>query len=366
MKVSIIGGGAGGRSLAFRLIQSGHQVLLYQRQMINCNGSITASREVDGIQAAVFGESVIDRITNCMEEAIDFSKIIMIVVPAFAQRNVFELALPFLTKKHIVVSFPGNFALFEYMRVIYDAAGYIGNPSISEFKDLLPVRAFVETSSIPHACRLLHDSNELFISGLKKIIYVGVYPSKDTNRIINTIKHFFAETTLVKTMNIMETGFYNLNFILHPPIMVCNAGWIESTYGNFLFYMQGLSPGVAKIIEAIDRERIEIGASLGFNLDDIATTLRKIYDLKDLNEIADIPREASPYRLIKAPESFKHRFITEDMSYLLLPIIQYIARRNDILTPQSDSLITITETIVGKRLEPLRHFYGDLKGFSLL
>jgi opine dehydrogenase len=43
--------------------------------------------------------------------------------------------------------------------------------------------------------------------------------------------------------SVLEADLANLNAILHPPGMVCNAGWIEATGGKFGFYAEGSGRG---------------------------------------------------------------------------------------------------------------------------
>lgn len=40
--------------------------------------------------------------------------------------------------------------------------------------------------------------------------------------------------------------------------MTFNTGWVEHKGGNFLFYAEGVTAGVANTIENVDRERLAI------------------------------------------------------------------------------------------------------------
>ena len=270
----------------------------------------------------------------------------MLVVPAFAQSVIFKSALPYLTKDHIFFSMPGNFSFLDYMKVMNDVSGEQGYPVVSTYKNLSSVKAFVELSTIPYACRLL-DRNKVFIGGLKSLMHEGVFPSYKTDTVVNSLKPFFQQTTLEKNKNVIETGFCNLNFILHPPTIIYNAGWIESTKGDFLFYKQGLSPRVAHAMETLDKERIAVAASLGITVEDIVTTWRKWYSINNLNSMAEIPEKGKPYQFVKAPENWDNRFMCEDVKYMLLPIIKYLAKQNNVPTPLSGAIITSARPFFG-------------------
>lgn len=62
--------------------------------------------------------------------------------------------------------------------------------------------------------------------------------------------------------SIWQTTLQNSNPIIHPAVTVCNAGLIQRTGGDFLFYEEGVTDAVGALIEAVDRERIAIAEAL--------------------------------------------------------------------------------------------------------
>ena len=48
----------------------------------------------------------------------------------------------------------------------------------------------------------------------------------------------------------IETALGNMNAVFHPPGMIMNAGWIESTNGNFLFYREGITEAIGRVTAA--------------------------------------------------------------------------------------------------------------------
>ena len=43
------------------------------------------------------------------------------------------------------------------------------------------------------------------------------------------------------------------------PQIICNAGWLEHTEGDYLFYYEGTTPSVGRVIDALDEERLRGG-----------------------------------------------------------------------------------------------------------
>jgi opine dehydrogenase len=118
---------------------------------------------------------------------------------------------------------------------------------------------------------------------------------------------------------VLHTGLDNIGAIFHPTITLHNAGWIEATGGDFKFYTQGVTPSIALVMEAIDRERIRIGNALGIKLLTACDWLRLAYDSKGENLFEAI-RNQEGYRGISAPPTVNHRYINEDIPMSLVPM----------------------------------------------
>ncbi len=74
--------------------------------------------------------------------------------------------------------------------------------------------------------------------------------------------------------------------IFHPALTLLNAGWIESTKGNFQFYIDGVTPSTARVLEVLDRERVTIAAALGIRATTALEWLKMAYDAKSADGAA--------------------------------------------------------------------------------
>jgi opine dehydrogenase len=68
---------------------------------------------------------------------------------------------------------------------------------------------------------------------------------------------------VVQASNVLETGFMDINAVEHPPQIVCNAGWLEHTKGDYLFYYEGTTPSVGRVIDVLDGERMAVAEVVG-------------------------------------------------------------------------------------------------------
>jgi opine dehydrogenase len=181
-------------------------------------------------------------------------------------------------------------------------------------------------------------------------------PGKFTSELVGEIQNVFPN--VVAAANVLETGFSNINAVMHPAGMLGNAGWIEKTGGDFLYYREGITPSIGAWIDALDRERVDIVRALGL------TPLRFVdifhgaglttKEARDSGSAYRAIHESEPNLTIKSPPSLDHRYIKEDVGYGLVPMAE-IARLLGIKTPVMDALITLASAALGSdfRLEGL-------------
>jgi opine dehydrogenase len=127
--------------------------------------------------------------------------------------------------------------------------------------------------------------------------------------------------------------------IFHPTLTLLNAGRIESTGGEFQFYIDGVTSSVARVLEALDRERVTVAASLGIRARTGMEWLRMAYDVTGENLHEAIHNQPG-YRGIKAPSTLNHRYITEDVPMSLVPIAA-LGQRYGVRVQAMDSVIRL-------------------------
>jgi opine dehydrogenase len=107
--------------------------------------------------------------------------------------------------------------------------------------------------------------------------------------------------------------------IFHPALTILNAGHIESTRGNFQFYIDGVTPSVARVLEALDRERVAVAAAIGIRAQTAVEWLKKAYDSHG-DDLYETIQNQTGYYGIGAPKTLNHRYIFEDVPMSLVPI----------------------------------------------
>jgi len=333
-EIAVLGAGNGGCACAADLSLKGFKINLFNRWKkqlypIKNEGGITLKGE------AGEGFAKLNKITTDLEEAISDAEIIVIAVPAFGHEYFAKNLATILQDHHKVLLNPGSSGgSLHFLNKFRNAGGH-ANFTLGE------------TSTLTYAARKEGPST-VEITNIASNLPVSALPSSKTSELCDALEDIFSQHTLVQAKNVLETSLRNLNAIEHPPAMLLNAGWIEHTAGDFNFYYEGTTPAVARLMEAIDEEIIEIGKVYDIN---IKPFIESFYETgyttkraKNQGSILEAFKDSAPNRYFKAPSDLEHRYIREDVGYGLIPS-KHLAELDDVSTPAISSAITIASII---------------------
>lgn len=254
-KVAVLGAGNAGLTAAYHFTQQGCQVALYgsegfdeQIHSISVDGGITSLAQYHGISLDYSGFEFIDCLTTDIKQAIDYSDIIILPVPSFAQVPLFKEMLPHLTDNQTIVLMPGNY----------------GSLVLNQLKNELGYQAlkltFVDAISIPWATRITGNA-EIAILGMKSFLPIAAFPASKTDEIISLLQPIFP-LKLTALANVIAAGLENINFGGHPLMTTLNIGLLENFPGKFNYYTDCCSPATAKACAEMDKERLAVGQAL--------------------------------------------------------------------------------------------------------
>lgn len=324
-RYTVIGAGNGGRAMAAHLALMGFPVTLYNRTLehiaaIGIRGGIELTSYEDGPHG--FGK--LDLITSDMEEALEEADIVMVAVPATAHADVARAASTHLRDGQIVVLNPGRTGgTLEFVHVLRQC-GCETDVTVAETETLI----YAARSEGPAQARIFR---------IKDAVPLAALPATRTPQVLEALSSAFP--LFIDGKNVLQTSLNNMGAIFHPTLTLLNAGRIESTGGEFQFYIDGVTPSVARVLEALDRERVTVAASLGIRARTGMEWLRMAYDAtgEDLHEAI---HNQPGYRGIKAPATLNHRYITEDVPMSLVPIAA-IGQRYGVQVKGMDSIIQL-------------------------
>ncbi|KAH7312043.1 6-phosphogluconate dehydrogenase [Rhexocercosporidium sp. MPI-PUGE-AT-0058] len=303
LKVSILGAGPAGFALTADLSSLGTSVLLYSHPQHPRHANNVLSKHKGHLKShgAIKGTTLL-RITFSIQEAVEFSKILILTVPSTGQRTILNELKSFDLHHHTIIAVPGN--LFSLIAEKEIEAGHI-----------------LETNISPYSCRM-DDDGELTVFGKKGSISIAAL-QKQGGINLSLSPSFKTKTQRIFPQrlqwchNVVEVSLSNINGVFHPLMILMNAGRIESTSGDFLIYTHGLTRSVANAIEAVDAIRLQIGSAFGFQLLSVVETSNRCYGAT-FTDLVDLAQNSGPHMMLKAPGFVSHRNVSEDVPDLLV------------------------------------------------
>jgi opine dehydrogenase len=322
---TVIGAGHGGKAMAGHLALMGFATTLYNRTPEH----IAAIKELGGIDVesndgAIKGFGRLEKVTSNMAEALESANMIMVVVPSSAHADIAKACAPYLKDGQIVVLHPGRTCgAIEFAKVLRDERCK-ADVTISEAETFL----YASRSDGPAQSRIFR---------IKEAVPLAALPAKRTRQVLDIIHQSYPQ--YIDGGNVLQTGLNNMGAIFHPALTLLNAGWIETTHGDYQFYIDGVSPSVARVLESLDRERVTVAAALGIRARTALEWLKLAYDSTG-DDLYEAIHNQEGYYGIKAPPTLKHRYLFEDVPMSLVPIAS-LGQRFGVSVRAMDSIIRL-------------------------
>jgi opine dehydrogenase len=124
-----------------------------------------------------------------------------------------------------------------------------------------------------------------------------------------------------------------------------NAGRIESTAGEFSFYVDGVTPSVARLLEVLDGERVAVARALGVSTQTAIEWLQTAHNSRGTN-LREAILTSPAYRDVKAPRTLNHHYLREDVPMCLVPIVG-LGRRHGVSVKGIDGIIRLAQIVQG-------------------
>jgi opine dehydrogenase len=328
-KYTVLGAGHGGKAMAAHLALVGAEVCLWNRtfdhiSIIKQRGGIYLESTEGGPHG--FGQLCL--VTSDIAEAIAFAKVIMVVLPSSAHADVAKVAAPFLKSGQIVILHPGRtLGALEFAKVIRDN-GSRADVTVAEAETFI----YASRADGPAQARIFR---------IKEAVPLAALPSTRTRCVLDAICGAYPQ--FIDGVDVLNTGINNMGAIFHPALTLLNMGWIEATHGDYQFYINGVTPSVARVLEVLDRERVTVASALGIRARTSLEWLKLAYDTigQDLHEAI---HNQPGYYGIKAPPTLNHRYIFEDVPMSLVPMAS-LGKRYGVSVMGMESIIRLGSII---------------------
>jgi opine dehydrogenase len=299
-KAAVIGAGPIGCATAGWLSRAGLEVGIYDVAPTAVE-PIHKSKKVR-LQGAAEFEAPISLATTEISEVLQDAGLVIMAVPASVHENVAKLAAKHIEDGAILVIQPGQ---------TLSAMAFLREARQNGFsRELTPV----QTLNTLFTARLV-GPGLVDVFALKKFVRFAALPAQRTDQVAKVLQPIFEHLTPADS--ILEIDLHNFNAVLHPPITLLNVGLVDSA-SQFLYYMDGATPHVAKLVAAVDRERLAILAGLGLPGLPILEWFERAYNVKE-KDLYQAVAATGPYATIAGPTSMNTRLLLEDIPTGLVP-----------------------------------------------
>jgi len=328
--VAILGAGAGGAAAVAELSQRGYAIHLWNRS----DATLEPFRVSGGVRyEGVLGSGLARPrlISANLGEVVAGADVILVCLPTFSHASIARDLAQLGCRLPVVLN-PGHTGgALEFRQSWAENSASI--PGIAEF------------STLTYVARK-YEADKTAVTGKASCVRVAALPGGD--EALRLAMELYPSARPVK--NVLASDLSNVNMVLHCPGAVLGAAWVEATRGDFTFYVQGMTPGVARVMAQLDRERQAVGKAFGHALPSLVEEMQSIgtvpQDWADSSDLAGAVAAGEANRRIKAPDSFRHRYYLEDFGHGLLPFLQFAAVAG-VSTPVAQSLLQLAEGATG-------------------
>jgi opine dehydrogenase len=332
-RVAVIGAGNVGCAVAAHLALGGAEVRLFNRSAerlhaLRAAGGIAATGQVDGF-------APLSLLTDSLAEAVAGAEVVFVAVPTASLPAYAAALVEATTDEQVICLNPGHSGGALYLATEFERATGRG------------ARRLCQLTTASHISRLI-DATTVRVFMLTRAS-VAAFPPHDLDECHQRLDALLPGQ-FGKAESVLEADLSNVNAILHPPGMVCNAGWIEATGGDFGFYADATTPAVGRVMDAIDLERLALAKRLQVPAVPFTDLFRRLGFIGD-----DVPSAGTAYDAvhrselihpIRSPPALDHRYLHEDVGWGLVPWMQ-LAAAVGCPTPAIDALTYLAGAING-------------------
>ena len=341
-KVAVLGAGSGGFMCAADAGSMGYEVALFSRDMARIKGVKDHGQievlDIDSKPTGMAGKIAL--VTDDIAAAVKGAQVILNPIPYTSSEEYARLTLPHLEEGQVVIQLGKGGACLTWAKVARE----------------LKIRKkiyFADTNTLPYGASRKGE-HQVRLENRTLNLILATFPGRDVDAVTEVASKIFTPEhgyEIRKGQNAIDSILVDYNAITHTPPMICNAARIESGEKPFfLFGKKENTPGVVRMIECIDRERMAIGQALGMKQWTLEEEI-KMVKWNPHGEDYVLPLYDAihtPFlEVCEGPYTLDTRHLQEDIPFGLVTYSSLGAMLG-VPTPMSDAIITIAGVLLKK------------------
>lgn len=311
------------------------------------------------------GVARMERVTTDVAEAVEGAGIIIIPTPSLAHKAIFERLIPALEDGMVIHIYPDNYGSLLLRKMMREAGCrkkvIIGGWSSAPYGCRVDVKGGVVLPSIRSYYRAI-------------TLRGASFPSVDQEDFLESTKYMGCMDCInsgdgvVGGDTVMDTGFSNVNPVLHCPGVILGVGVMENwgrIYGKdkyeFSIYSHAYCHSISQVQYALYQEECRLAEAMGVGIQHFDKkqffSRENILGCEYMGYEYEIPFDEHDYiQYGTGPFSIENRYITEDIP-VGCHLYHDIGRRFEVKTPVIDSMINLASAMLD------RDFYQE--GYTL-
>lgn len=326
MKIAILGAGAIAYANAALLCCDGHDVILWspsgrRTAALAAGAPLIASGVING----KFHPCVA---TNCAD-ALKDAEAVVVAVPGYGYRHVLDAAASHLHSEQVLI-FSSHLSLAGlYLARLLRRRGV-----------MMPIVALGTT--VVTGRQTAPDA--VTIGTIRTRLDIAVLPRTASARGMEVCRALYGDR-FVPGLGLLAITLSNLNPQNHLALALCNLTRME--LGETWVQNRHITPAVARLIEALDAERLAIAKGLGLAVHSVHDHFHRSFGVPKgpLAEMAKALAERPSS--VNGPATLDTRYITEDVPFGLVPTIQ-LAKLAGVPVPLHESGLRLISAIYGR------------------
>ncbi len=335
-EVVILGTGGGALTIAAELGLKGLAVTV--ADLPDFANNLKAIEAAGGIQISFKDEGSVEKLVpvgttmSSPAAAAARASLVIISVPSFGHMPFARAIAPVLEDGQMVIWAGEGGGAFTTIEVLRELGRH-------------PKVILADTNSLPYAGSTVQSPGIVTTKRKKGGTYIAGLPTWTTSEVADIATQMWP--WIKPSLNVWETLLINFNAIDHVATIVMNVGQAENRRDKMRLWGEGLSPGVARVVGAVDHEYACLRQELGLPVD------KRYEDFLVEQGIAQRKGNTIYETMINSgltasvfqcgPNALEHRFIAEDVPYSLV-LASSLGDELGVETPVIDSLCTIAST----------------------
>lgn len=331
MRITILGAGNAGTTVAADLTRKGHTVTLVKTSSSIHNENFEKIKNTKNISVCdpyLENYSVeIHCVTQNLDEAVRSADVIIFYIQTNYHEDLIKKISHSFRDGQVVILEPGYLSTCYFLKHCD--------------KDI----TCIEAESSPIDCRITApgDCQVLFKNVINPF---GVYPKRNKDiaaNVLNALGYPYRFTD-----NVVEAALHNPNLIVHTIGALFSIPRIEYTNGEYWMYKEVFTPHVWNVCESLDNEKMNVMSAVG-----VAKRQSYVEACQERNFINDSRRPLDAFydyannSSPKGPNVPDSRYLTEDVSEGLV-LLESLGKILEIPTPTCTSIIDLAGAALNK------------------